>query len=128
MRTLALFVILGVLAPTGAVLWFMNDAARSQAEASRQSLAAAYRGQMRLLSGRIDELWRGRAERLESIRYFPSVLLMFGADSAVFVDESGAVVYPAPSVTIAADPLAQRDDWASAQSLERDKPLDAAAA
>jgi signal transduction histidine kinase len=128
MRTLALFVMLGVLAPTGAVLWFMNDAARSQAEASRQSLTAAYRGQMRLQSERIDEMWRGRAERLETIRYFPSILMMFGAESGVFLDESGAVVYPAPPVTIAADPLAERRDWESAQALERDRPLEAAAA
>jgi signal transduction histidine kinase len=128
MRTLALFVILGVLAPTGVVLWFMNDAARSQAEASRQSLSAAYRGQMRLLSERVDEMWRGRAERLETIRYFPSVMMMFGADSAVFLDESGAVVYPAPAVTVAADRLAERRDWSSAESIERDRPLEAAAA
>lgn len=61
-----LFLILGVLLPTGCVLWFMNDAATSQAAAARQSVIEAYRGQLPVMRDRIETYWRNRAADLDS--------------------------------------------------------------
>jgi signal transduction histidine kinase len=59
-----LFLILGVLLPTACVLWFMNDAATSQAAAARQSVTEAYRNQLPLLRDRVDAYWQSRAADL----------------------------------------------------------------
>ena len=61
-----LFLILGVLLPTGCVLWFMNDAATSQAAAARQSVTEAYRNQLPLLRDRVEAYWEARAAALDS--------------------------------------------------------------
>src|ERR1700688_4253197 len=55
-----LFLALGVVAPTVCILWFMNEAATAQAETARQSVAEAYRGQLRFLGERLDWYWKGR--------------------------------------------------------------------
>ena len=36
---LVVFIVMGVLAPGAAVVWFMNAAARSQSEAARQNVS-----------------------------------------------------------------------------------------
>src|SRR5580658_1660283 len=59
------FLLLGVVAPTACVLWFMNEAARAQAEAAKQSVAEAYRGQLRFIRDRVDAYWENRANALE---------------------------------------------------------------
>ncbi len=56
-----LFIVVGVIAPTTCVLWFMRDASQAQANAARQNVAEAYRGQLRLLRDRADAYWQGRA-------------------------------------------------------------------
>lgn len=61
-----LFLILGVLLPTGCVLWFMNDAATSQAAAARQSVTEAYRNQLPLVRDRVEAYWQTRAADLDS--------------------------------------------------------------
>ncbi len=53
----SVLLILGLLLPTACVLWFMNDAATSQAAAARQSVTEAYRNQLPLLRDRIDAYW-----------------------------------------------------------------------
>ena len=128
MRLLIAMVVLGVLAPTGAVLWFMNDAARSQAEAARQSIAEGYRGQMRLVRDRADTMWRARAAELDKAFNFPSALQASGADSAILYDEAGAMLYPVAMKPMGADPLAEHPDWLAAQTLERRSPAEAAVA
>ena len=60
-----LFIVVGVIAPTTCVLWFMRDAARAQADAARQSVAEAYRGQLKLLRDKTDAYWQGRAVALQ---------------------------------------------------------------
>lgn len=129
MRTLAAFLMLGVLAPTGAVLWFMNDAARSQAEAARQNVTEAYRGQMRLLRDRIDALWRQKAAALDRPLGFEAAIDAAGADSAVLLDANGGVQYPVTGLSAAADPLSSDARWVAAEALEaKPRLLDAAAA
>jgi signal transduction histidine kinase len=59
-----LFLVVGVIAPTTCVLWFMRDASQAQANAARQSVAEAYRGQLRLLRDKADAYWKGRAVAL----------------------------------------------------------------
>ncbi len=59
-----LFLVVGVIAPTTCVLWFMRDASQAQANAARQNVAEAYRGQLRLLRDKADAYWKGRAVAL----------------------------------------------------------------
>jgi signal transduction histidine kinase len=65
-RLVALFLVFGVLAPSGCVVWFMNVAVRSQTDAARQSVNEAYRSNLRLLRDRADSFWRDRAAAIEA--------------------------------------------------------------
>ena len=62
-----LTLLVGVLAPTACVLWFLNVAVTNQREASRRKLADAYRGQLILLRDRADAFWEKRAADLERV-------------------------------------------------------------
>ena len=131
-----LFVLLGVLLPTGCVLWFMNEAARSQADEARRSVEEAYRGQLRLVRDRVDSFWRTRAAVLQAKSGewtgpdFPRILAASGADSVVLLDPQGAVQFPAPLPAPVDDPALSQAGWQAAISLERrrDHPAEAAAA
>ena len=46
--------VLGVIVPAASIIWFMTEAASNQADAARQRLSDSLRGQLRLLSERID--------------------------------------------------------------------------
>jgi len=118
---LALFLVLAVLVPSGSVLWFMNDAARSQSESARQRVTEAYRGQLRLLRDRVDDWWKARAVALDAAAPggFLAALQASGADSAILLDAKGVAVYPSLPAGPASDPALGRPDWARAESLER---------
>ncbi|HEY6393411.1 MAG TPA: histidine kinase dimerization/phospho-acceptor domain-containing protein, partial [Bryobacteraceae bacterium] len=132
----SLFLVLGVLAPTACVLWFMNEAAKGQADSARQSVTQAYRGQMRLIRDRIDSFWTTRAAALEANpgesapAGFARIVTQGLADSAVLFDNSGIVSYPDVPAVGPADPAPNQPDWRAAQALEarRDRLSDAAAA
>src|SRR4029079_17775344 len=95
-----LLVVLGLLTllPSAGVLWFMNAAVTSEAAAAQQRVMEAYRGQLRLVRARLDPLWRTHAARLDAPgspeRQFERLITEGLADGAVFLDESGGVVYP----------------------------------
>jgi len=125
---LALFFLLGVLVPSGSVLWFMNDAATSQAEAARQRVTEAYRGQLRLLRGRVDEWWKSRSAALDHAARFDQALHAMNADAVILLDEHGSLVYPTPPLYAASDTTSERADWQQAEAREREKKLDEAAA
>ncbi len=127
---LPLFLLLGVLAPSGAVLWFMNDAARSQAESARQRVTEAYREQLRLLRDRADDGWKSRAAALDRFATsgFAPAVKGANADSVILLDAKGWAVYPAPPVTLLPDPAMDRAEWDRAQSLELRHDLVRAAA
>jgi signal transduction histidine kinase len=133
---LAVFVLLGVLLPTACVLWFMNEAATSQAESARQSVAEAYRGQLRMIRDRVEALWRGRAAALQAgpgewaATDFTRRMAASGADSIILLDGSGAVRYPYSPGAPVADPVLTRKEFQEAVALERlrDRPGEAAAA
>lgn len=131
-----LLVLLGVLVPAACVLWFMNEAASSQAESARQAVMEAYRGQLRLVRDRVDFFWRNRTAALQkssgewTAAVFPRILAAGAADSAILLDSTGAVRYPSPLVAPPADPALFRAGWQEAVILERRRegPAEAAAA
>jgi signal transduction histidine kinase len=100
-----LFIVVGVIAPTTCVLWFMRDAARAQADAARQSVAEAYRGQLRLLRDKANTYWQGRAVALQEsagkgeAADFARNVRAGLADSFVFAH------YPAPAAVSTAEPI-----------------------
>ena len=124
----------GVLLPTAGVLWFMNQAARSQEQAARQSVEEAYRGQLRLLRDRLDVAWQARMAALEraagdgSPANFPSALEASGADTVLFLAQDGTIRFPVPLTRPNADDLATSSDWDRAEDSERHGDRTAAAA
>jgi len=131
---LLLFFVLGVLAPTGAIFWFMHEAARNQAEAARQSVAEAYAGQLRLLRQRVDDWLRTRAIAIGdqpgagTTAEFPSILHVSGADSVILLDAHGGVIYPSLLAAPTPDPFMGNSAWLIAAALEHQGAWDAAAA
>ena len=100
------FLALGIVVPTVSILWFMNEAARAQSEAAKQSVAEAYRGQLRFLGERLDSGWANRlgacADSAGDGRApdFARAVKAGLADSIVFPD------YPGPARSANADPAA----------------------
>jgi signal transduction histidine kinase len=129
-----LFFVLGILLPTGSVLWFMNEAMTAQLAAARQELTAAYRGQLRLIGERVAERWRGRADALALTADEPPAAAIArlgtaGLADAVFVsDDEGAPAYPRrPSLAaVRADPIERDRVLTRAQTLEREQDFAAA--
>ena len=123
-----------ILVPAGGVLWFMNEAAQSQAQAVRQSVNEAFRGQLRLLRDRLDAAWQTRAAALEQAAgsglpaNFPAALTASGADAVLFLDDAGQVRYPEPPAALSPDPLSGRREWLAASALEQRGDRMAAAA
>jgi signal transduction histidine kinase len=114
-----LFLILGVLLPTGCVLWFMNDAATSQAAAARQSVTEAYRSQLPLLRDRVEAYWQTRAADLDAQAGaatpadFARAVKAGVGDSIVYLG-----VYPQPVPALHPE-VKPRADLAAAQALIR---------
>jgi hypothetical protein len=65
MRIALLFLLIAIVAPAACVFWFMNQAARSQAESAERGVTEAYRGQLRFIRERLDEYWANRAALLQ---------------------------------------------------------------
>jgi two-component system, OmpR family, phosphate regulon sensor histidine kinase PhoR len=120
-----LFLAIGVLLPTAGVLWFMNEAARSQYQAARQILQEAYRGQLRLLRDRLDANWQARAAALQQAAqdgtpsHFPAALAASGADAVLFLNASGAVQVPVPLAASRPDTLEFMPEWQAIEELEQ---------
>ena len=120
-----LLLLLGVLAPTACVLWFMNVAVNNQRDASRRKLAEAYRGQLTLLRGRADSFWEQRAADLEqeaargpAPAAFLRIVERRLADSVLCLNRDGSPAYPAAPMPAAADTVFQRPEWMAARALE----------
>ena len=131
---LLLFVLLGVLAPTAAILWFMNEAVVSQTEAAEQTVLEAYRRQLRLVRDQIDATWRARSETLATAARrgtgveFSQIVTAGHVDSAIFL-QGNRVRYPSLPHAPGTDPLAEDRDWQAARRLEaQTDQLEAAAA
>jgi signal transduction histidine kinase len=117
--------IIGVLAPTACVLWFMNAAIDNQRDASRRKLAEAYRGQLKLVRDRLESYWEQRAADLEREAHDGTAPAIFArvverglADSAVCLNRDGSAAYPALATPVAPDSTLDRPDWMAARTLE----------
>ena len=62
---LVALLLVAVVVPSATVLWFMNEAATNQAATDRRTVADAYRGQLRLVRGRLNDAWRTRLADVE---------------------------------------------------------------
>jgi signal transduction histidine kinase len=119
--------VLGVLTPTVCVLWFMNEAARTQADSARQSITDAYRGQLWLIRDRVDSYWAARTSALQGMSggkgasEFARAVGQGIADSAVFLDPAGRLAYPWPGIGLQAKPPVERREWLAAEALERNR-------
>ena len=116
---LLLFAVVGVLAPGGAVVWFMNAAARSQFDAAKKSVIEAWSSQLRFYADRTDAAWKGRRSLLDQAWELDGALGDSGADAVVLLDPP-----PAPAI----DATMTRADWLAAQLLERRRDFSEAAA
>jgi signal transduction histidine kinase len=128
-----LFLLAGIAVPAGAVLWFMNAAASSEAASARQSVTEAYRGQLRFIRDRIDHEWELRASELAkqtgrgTPEDFARIVRAGVADSVILLRADGTLIYPSAPKPPAQDPAADRLDSRAAQNLERQRNWQAAA-
>ena len=85
-----LCLLLGVIAPTVCVLWFMNQAAKTEATAARQEITEAYRNELRIVRDQVETYWETRAAALhaESPRDFQRIVTSHLADSLVFLEKT----------------------------------------
>ena len=89
-----------VVVPSACVLWFMNEAVTNEAAAARRPVVEAYRGQLRLLRGRLNAYWQSNAAELESkltrsaAESFRLLVTNGGPDSVVVLGPDGAAAYP----------------------------------
>jgi signal transduction histidine kinase len=120
-----LFVLLGVVVPSACVLWFMNEAARGQARAAKQSVTEAYRGQLRFIRDRIDAYWESRANALEqaagagSAADFARNVKAGAADSFIYLKRDGSIAYPQSTTEYTTEPAAERPDWRAAEAFDQ---------
>jgi signal transduction histidine kinase len=63
---LLVLLLIASVVPSASVLWFMNEAVVSQVTVARTTLADAYRGQLRLMRGRLQTYWQTRLADLET--------------------------------------------------------------
>ena len=93
--------LIAVVVPSACVLWFMNEAVEHQAAATRQAVADAYRGQLRLVRARLASAWQTRAQALNA-EGTPNAAVAFkglvaggAADSVIVLGNARAPAYPA---------------------------------
>jgi signal transduction histidine kinase len=124
-----LCLLVGVLAPTACVLWFMSDALTSQKELTKRRTEEAYQAdlaaQRKLFGEGFRAWWKDRvgaldrqAADLPAPRAFEAAVGAGTADSVVVLARGGAPAYPAPLPPPSADSIEQRADWVDAQRLE----------
>src|SRR6266851_1793732 len=98
-QRLALLLV-AVVVPSACVLWFMNEAITNQAAATQRTVIDAYRGQVRLVRGRLNAYWQSRAAALESnltrnaAEDFERLVTSGAADSVVVLARDGTPLYP----------------------------------
>jgi signal transduction histidine kinase len=102
-RSIWFFVLLGliVLVAAASLSWLMSEAVEAQSAAARQSVLDAYRGQLRLVRGRIEAHWKVWAERLTHTNNpeqdFARLAVNEIADGVVLLDSDGGIAYPRPA-------------------------------
>jgi signal transduction histidine kinase len=91
-----------VLAAIGCVLWFLNEAARNERVALRETLAEAYRAQLVLIQARVVEEWHADLAAPDAIPQAPArfanCVAKGLAQSAICLDGGGRVAYPSDAI------------------------------
>ena len=114
------------------VIWFMTEAASSQADAARLRLAEALRGQVRLIRERMDADWRAHLLHLHEtsgagVRDFPRIATSGAVDAVVLLTPDGTPMYPAPLSGGHEPGMSDGRAWQTAYRLEASAQHDAAA-
>ena len=124
-----LCLLIGVLAPTACVLWFMNDALTNQKELTGRRVEQAYQSdlaaQQKLFAERFRALWKDRVAALDrqaadlpAPRVFEAAVRAGDVDSVIVLTREGTPAYPAPLPPPAAESGEPSADWADARRLE----------
>ncbi len=131
----ALVIVVGVLAPTAGVLWFMNEAMQNERLAVRQRLEEAYQSQLRLAEECVRSFWKDRlsqishaAGREDSRAAFAELVKSGAADSLLFFDQHGTLTYPDLDALPAPASAPSGPDWQRARQAEFDDNAPQAAA
>jgi signal transduction histidine kinase len=130
---LVLLLLLVVLAPSGCLLWFMNQAVQNERLAARQKLSDAYRAHLVLALEKLDDYWRQtaaeldtKAEGMPAPALFAKLIKGGHADAVICFDADGAVSYPGASPDL--KPETPEPAWDDARRLESSDPAAAATA
>jgi signal transduction histidine kinase len=128
---LIIFVI-GVMAPTAGVLWFMSQAMQNERLAVRQRLADAYQPQLQHAAARVNDFWKDKLSsisraggRANGSSTFADLVTSGAADSVLLYDPHGRLVYPDLSQVPSREPAPMGSEWLRARQLEfeSNKPL-----
>jgi signal transduction histidine kinase len=115
-RSIWFFVLLGliVLVAAASLSWLMSEAVEAQSAAARQSVLDAYRGQLRLVRGRIEAHWTVSAARLTHTdnpeQDFARLVVDEIVDGIVLLDSDGGIAYPQPAASRLPYPLSRIPD------------------
>ncbi len=130
-----IIVVIGVMAPTAGVLWFMSQAMQNERLAVRQRLTDAYQSQLQLAAARINDFWKSKILAISRAGTHASGRLAFAeavksgvSDCVLFHDEQGRLVYPDLESVSAAKPAPVGSEWLRARRLEYESKEPQAAA
>jgi signal transduction histidine kinase len=116
---------IAVLLPTGALLWFVSQAAQQQVQAAQERTSLAYESQLRILQTQIENQWRNLLLKAASAAgdgapaNFVAALKASRADTVLFLDNRGALRYPAPPGASGDNSPFEAEPWLSAEALEK---------
>ena len=120
-----IIVVIGVMAPTAGVLWFMSQAMQNERLAVRQRLTDAYQSQLQLAAARVNDFWKSKISAISRAGTHTSGQLAFAeavksgaSDCVLFHDKQGRLVYPDLETVSAAKPAPVGSEWLLARRLE----------
>jgi two-component system, OmpR family, phosphate regulon sensor histidine kinase PhoR len=122
---LVMLLLLAVLVPSACLLWFMNQAVKSEREAARQKLLEAYRGEIyaaqQTLAGRLRQISDTLEQTLDAAG--PSMAFALAArsnlaDAVICLNTNGKPIYPAKM----SQPTEALPIWEEARELEQVDP------
>lgn len=130
---LMLLLVLVVLAPSVALLWFMTQAMRNERLAARQELAEAYRAHLSLAQERLQAFWQqvaahleAQSDQLPAPALFQRDVQQGLADAVICLSPSNSILYPNLAPVAHAPPASA--SWSRAEVLEPAAPAAAAEA
>ena len=100
---LLLMLLVAVIVPAACVLWFMNEAVTNQGATARRAVTDAYRGQLRLVRGRLNASWQARLATIDApvtangATQFKRLVTTGAAESVIVLTTDGAPLYPSLS-------------------------------